>query len=81
MPYIDWTKLPKAVRQHLAQRVKERSLTEDDLILLWNWRNLNVEVPDGPWCKDFGNFTLAGEGAIPKTVLLKGMPCRGTRIS
>jgi hypothetical protein len=60
MPRIDWARLPKAVRVHLQQRVKDRSITEDDIILLSNWIKTNPEVPSGEWCKDFGAFTLAG---------------------
>ena len=28
-------------------------------------------MPDVDWCRDFGSFKLAGEGAIPKTFLIK----------
>jgi len=80
MPYIDWTQLPRAVRDHLQQRVKDRYITEDDMIRLTNWIKTNPAVPNGEWCKDFGAFTLAGEGAIPKTVLMKGQSCKGRRI-
>ena len=80
MPSIDWTKLPKAVREHLQDRVKDRSITEDDMIRLANWIKTNPEVPHSEWCKDFCTFTLAGEGAIPKTFLMKGQPCKGKRI-
>jgi hypothetical protein len=66
MPRIDWTRLPKAVRAHLQQRVKDRTVTEDGMIRLANWIKTNPEVPNGEWCKDFGAFTLAGEGAIPR---------------
>lgn len=64
--------MPKAVRNHLEDRVKDRSIGEDDMIRLSNWIKTNPEVPHGAWCKDFGAFTLAGEGAIPKTFLMKG---------
>lgn len=80
MPYINWTKLPQGVRRHLEDRVKDRSLSEDDMVQLAKWKKRNVEVPDGEWCKDFGTFTLAGEGALPKTFLTKGQPCLGKRI-
>ena len=80
MPYIDWTKLPKAVRGHLEDRVRNRSITEDDMIRLTNWIRTNPEVPRAEWCRDFGTFTLAGEGAIPKTFLMRGQPYKGKRI-
>lgn len=44
------------------------------------WVLSNPEVPVGEWCKDFGEFTLAGEGAIPKTFLMRGQPCKGAQI-
>ncbi len=80
MPHIDWKQLPQAVRIHLEVRLKDRSLTEDDMIHLTNWIKTNQEVPDGEWCKDFGTFTVAGEGPIPKTFLMKGQPCKGKQI-
>jgi hypothetical protein len=80
MPYIDWRQLPKAVRKHLEDRVKDRSITEDDMIRLANWIKTNPEVQHGEWCKEFGTFALAGEGAIPKTFLRKGQPCKGMQI-
>lgn len=80
MPYIDWKRLPRAVREHLEDRVKDRSITADDLIQLTRWIKTNPEVPEGEWCKDFGTFTLAGEGAIPKTFLWRGQPCKGAQI-
>jgi hypothetical protein len=46
--------------------------------LLMEWILTNPEVPDGPWCKDFGAFKLAVEGALPKTFLTKGQACTGT---
>jgi len=80
MPYIDWKRLPRAVRTHLEDRLKDRSISEDDMIRLTYWVKTKPEVPDGEWCKDFGSFKLAGAGAIPKTFLLKGQPCKGEQI-
>ena len=80
MPFIDWKRLPKAVRRHLEERLGDRSITEDDMIRLTDWVRSNPELPDGEWCKDFGSFKLAGEGAIPKTFLQKSQPCRGTQL-
>jgi len=80
MPYIQWTRLPAAVRSHLQQRLNDRLITEDDMIRLAKWARSNPEVPEGEWRKNFGSFTLAGEGAVPKTFLLPGQPCRGRQI-
>ena len=37
MPYIEWKRLPKGVRAHLEDRLKDRSITEDDMIRLTHW--------------------------------------------
>jgi len=37
-------------------------ISEDDLVRLAAWIKTTPEVPEGEWCKDFGTFTLAGEG-------------------
>jgi len=44
------------------------------------WIKLNPELPDGPWCKDFGTFKLVGEGPISKTFLTKDQVCTGERL-
>ena len=80
MPRIHWKQLPLGVRQHLRDRVRDRNITPTDLERLMEWVLSNPEVPVGEWCKDFGEFTLAGEGAIPKTFLMRGQPCKGAQI-
>jgi hypothetical protein len=80
MPHIDWKHLPRSVREHLRDRQRTREITEDDLVKLMNWASTNPEVPDGPWCKDFGSFKLVGHGAQAGTLLEKDQPCFGTRI-
>jgi hypothetical protein len=80
MPRIDWRTLPRNVREHLEDRLRTRQLTKDDMLRLMEWVLSGPEVPDGPWCKDFGAFTLAGEGKYPKTFLSKEQPCYGERI-
>ena len=42
----------------IEDRLKDRSITEDDMIRLTNWIKTNPVVPHGEWCKDFGSFTL-----------------------
>ncbi|MGB7721787.1 MAG: hypothetical protein WBL65_17920 [Bryobacteraceae bacterium] len=67
MPRIDW-------------RLRTRRLTKDDMLRLMEWVLSGPEVPEGSWCKDFGAFTLAGEGKHPKTFLSKEQRCYGERI-
>ena len=80
MPKIDWLSLPLRIKQHLVERLKEREITQDDLEALKLWIGRNPEVPEGAWCKDFGSFTLAGEGRYPKTFLTRSQPCVGKKL-
>src|SRR5262249_61242872 len=58
---------PKKLRQHLIQRMADRSITIEDLNQLRLWVESNPEVPEGEWYKDFGSFKVCGEGPYPKT--------------
>ena len=80
MPKIRWTDLPRALRDHLFDRLRDRHITVDDLYQLKLWRESNPEAPDGPWFKDFGSFKICGEGQYPKTFLLRGQPARGEEL-
>ena len=80
MPKIQWTELPEAVRRHLFDRAQERRISGQDLLALKEWRESGPVAPEGPWFKDFGSFKLCGEGAFPKTFLLRGQAARGTAL-
>ena len=77
MPKIQWSGLPDALRRHLLLRLKERQISEKDLLKLMEWRQSEPEAPEGPWYKDFGSFKVCGDGRFPKTFLLKGQPAKG----
>lgn len=47
---------------------------------LKHWLESDVEVPSGKWYKSFSNFTLMGEGELPKTFLTLGMTPNGTEV-
>jgi hypothetical protein len=80
MPKVQWTGLPEPIRKHLLLRLKDRSITEDDLYKLKLWRESEPDAPDGPWYKDFGTFKICGEGKYPKTFLLKGQLATGEEL-
>ena len=81
MPKLEqWANFPKKLRQHLIQRMADRSITLEDLNQLRLWVESNPEVPEGEWYKDFGSFKVCGEGSYPKTFLLPGQPARGTQL-
>ena len=61
----------------MQERLKDRSITESDMLALAAGIRSNPLVPNGPWCKDFGTFKLAGNGALPKTFLKKDQRVSG----
>jgi hypothetical protein len=81
MPKIEiWANFPEALRQHLIDRMRDRSITLTDLNQLRLWIDSMPEVPEEDWYKDFGSFKLCGQGALPKTFLLKDQVARGTQL-
>jgi hypothetical protein len=81
MPKIaNWTDLPLRVRQHLADRMRDRSISLSDLDKLRLWMASQPEVPETDWFKDFGSFKICGRGPYPKTFLLRGQPAVGTAL-
>ena len=77
MPKIQWSNLPRNLRQHLFDRLAERLITAEDLYELKLWRESEPDAPDGPWYKDFRSFKICGKGKFPRTFLLKGQVARG----
>jgi len=78
MPHLKtWDKLPSGIRQHLIDRMRDRSISIADLDKLRVWVESRPLVPEGEWYKDFGSFKICGEGSYPKTFLLSGQPARG----
>jgi hypothetical protein len=80
VPTILWTGLPRALRDHLFDRLRDRQITVEDLYQLKLWRESDPEAPDGLWFKDFGSFKICGEGKYPKTFLLRGQPAKGQNL-
>ena len=80
MPKIEWTNLPPALRDRLFERLRERTITPEDLYKLKLWRESEPEAPEGEWYKDFGSFKICGAGKFPKTFLLSGQPAKGKRL-
>ncbi len=81
MPKIEsWDKLPGRVRQHLIDRMHDRSITIADLNQFRLWIESSPEVPEVDWYKDFGSFKICGQGSFPKTFLLRGQVAKGKAI-
>src|SRR5712692_10281807 len=68
MPKIErWSNLPSNVRQHLIDRMRDRTISIADLNQLRLWIESQPEVPEGGWYKDFGSFKICGHGSYPKS--------------
>ena len=81
MPPIEvWANFPPAIQKHLIERMRDRSITLNDLNQLRLWIESNPEVPKGDWYKDFGSFKICGKGTFPKTFLLSGQSAQGVRL-
>lgn len=80
MPKIQWTDLPRALRDHLFVRLAERKITAADLYQLKLWRESEPDAPEGPGYKDFGSFKICGEGKYPKTFLLRSHAAKGKKL-
>jgi hypothetical protein len=78
MPKIQaWDNIPEAIRRHLIERMGDRSIGIADLNKLRLWIESEPELPEGDWYKDFGSFKICGQGAFPKTFLLRGHVAKG----
>jgi hypothetical protein len=81
VPRIDrWDQLPLRIRQHLIDRMRDRSIIIADLDQLRVWIESQPELPDGDWFKDFGSFKICGSGSVPKTFLLRGQAAKGDKL-
>ena len=72
MPRIRRQKLPEALLRHLLERVRQREISHEKIVLLAQWLDANPEVPEGKWFKQFPGMTVCGEGELIKTFLQPG---------
>ena len=77
MPKIRRAKLPEPLLVHLLTRVRQRNISEEQVILLARWLDTNPEVPEGKWFKKFSGLTVCGEGEFIKTFLQPGQIATG----
>jgi hypothetical protein len=80
MPKIRRQKVPERLLVHLLTRVRQRSISYEQIIMLAQWMDTEPEVPGGRWYKRFSGFTVCGEGELIKTFLLAGQAPDGQDI-
>jgi len=71
---------PQGILDHLLERFRDGRIAIDDFMDLKHWLESDPEVPPGPWYKRFENFTLVGEGDLPKSSLTRAMVPKGTEV-
>ena len=81
MPKIQRRKLPQALLAHLLARMRQRSISPDQIVLLAGWLDTEPDVPLGKWFKRFPGFVVCGEDELIKTFLLPGQAPDGKEIA
>ena len=80
MPKILRRNLPRQLYEHLLERVQQRRISADQLILTIEWLDTEPEVPAGKWFKRFSDMIVCGEGELIKTFLVPGQVPIGQEI-
>lgn len=80
MPRVRRQKLPQQLLAHLVTRIRQRSISSEDLTQMARWLDTDPDVPDGKWFKKFSGFVLCGEGELVKTFLLPGQAVDGQEV-
>ena len=80
MPKIRRRKLPQPLLARLLARIRQRNISEDQIVLLARWLDTQADVPEGKWFKRFPDFVLCGEDEFIKTFLLPGQAPDGLEI-
>jgi hypothetical protein len=80
MPRIRRQKLPQALLVHLLARVRQRHISEEQVVLLARWLDTEPQVPQDKWFRRFPGFTVCGQGELIKTFLLPGQVPDGQEI-
>jgi hypothetical protein len=80
MPRIRRHQLPRALYDHLLDRVQNRSISGPQLRLMLLWMDTLPEVPDGRWFKRFPEMIVCGEGELIKTFLVAGQVPTGEEV-
>jgi len=80
MPKVRRQKLPEALLRHLLERVRQREISDGQIVLLAQWLDTNPEVPQGKWFKKFSGMIICGEGELIKIFLQPGQLPTGEEV-
>jgi ribosomal protein S18 acetylase RimI-like enzyme len=80
MPEVRRRHVPRAVLDHLLDRIRERQISADQLGLLADWLDTAPQVPARKWFKRFPKMIVCGEGELVKTILRLGQAPDGDEV-
>lgn len=72
MPKVRRQNVPRAVLNHLLDRIREREIRSDQLALLAEWLDTEPEVPSAKWFKRFPGMIVYGQSELVLTILRPG---------
>ena len=80
MPKVRRREIPKALYDHLLERVQQREISSEQLILFVAWLDTQPDVPVGKWFRRFPGMIVCGEGEFVKTFLAPGQTPTGQEL-
>lgn len=80
MPQIRRSNLPPALLEHLLERIRDRQISVEQLVLLADWLATCPEVPAERWFKRFPEMIVCGEGGMITTFLRLGQVSEGKEV-
>jgi len=80
MPKVRRHKVPQPLLAHLLARMRQRSISWEQIVLLARWLDTEPEVPKEKWFSRFAGFIVCGEGEFIKTFLLPAQAPDGQEI-
>jgi ribosomal protein S18 acetylase RimI-like enzyme len=81
MPKVRRQKLPETLLRHLLTRMRQRGVSDEQIVLLAQWLDTDPEVPEAKWFKKLPGMTVCGEGELIKTFLQPGQIATGEEIN
>ena len=61
--------------------MRQRGVSDGQIVLLAQWLDTDPEVPEGKWSKQLSGMTVCGEGELIKTFLQPGQIATGEEIN
>jgi len=80
MPKVRRHSLPPRLYDHLLDRIQQRQISKEQLVLMLRWLDSQPVVPERKWFKKFPGMIVCGEGELVKTFLSSGQTPVGDEV-